>query len=147
MKAKLFLVLVIVTLGISGCDLLKGKEDLNLPTEPVTLSVEDDLVSFERSALEAVKKDGVFLVKVVVTAKQDLELLAVSEVIPPEFVVIGGETTSFLANLSTGDGLELNYSIQAASPKGMFELSGFSRAKPIGEESVQLELVSPIEVR
>jgi len=145
MKVKFFLLFMFVALGISGCDLLKEKEEL--PTEPVTLSVEDELVSFERTTLEAVKKGGVFLVNVVVTAKQDLELLAISEAIPPEFVLISGESTSFLANLADGDGIELNYSIQAASSKGLFELSGFSRAKPIGEESVQLKLISPIEVR
>lgn len=145
MKVWHLLLIVFVALGISGCDLLKEKEPL--PSDPVTLSVEDELVSFERTALEAVKKGDVFQVSVVVTAKQDLELLAISEVIPPEFVVVNGETTSFLANLSRDDTITLNYSIQASAHKGKFELSGFSRAKPSGEESVRLELVSPIEVR
>lgn len=146
MKTKLFLVLLLAV-GLSGCDLFKKKEDLNLPTTPATQSAENDLVTFTRTALEAVKKGAVFLVHVQIVAKTDLDLLAVSEVVPPDFVVVSGETTAFLANVGNGDTLEMTYSLQASAPKGTFKLSGFSRAKPAGDDSLQLELVSPLQVK
>ncbi len=145
MKTRLSL-LLLLAVALGGCDLFK-KEELNLPTNPITQTAENDLVTFSRTALEAVKKGTVFLVRVAVEAKTDLELLAVSEVLPADFVVISGETTAFLANVGPGDRLEMTYSLQAAAPKGAFELGGFSRAKPAGEDSLQLQLVSPLAVK
>lgn len=142
---KVCLLLGALAVVLTACDLLNPPKPL--PTEPVTQSAENEFVTFARTALPAVGTDVVFLVHVEVTVKQELELLAVSEVLPPEFLVISGETTTFVANAAPGDVLQLDYSLKTPSQKGKFEISGFSRAKPTDAESLQLELISPLEVR
>ena len=142
---KVCFLLGALTVGLTACDLLNPPKPL--PTEPVTQSAENEFVTFTRTALPAVSTDVVFLVHVEVTAKQELELLAVSEVLPAEFSVISGETTTFVANAAPGDVLKLDYSLKTSPQKGKFEISGFSRAKPADAESLQLELISPLEVR
>lgn len=137
--------LAALAFSLPACDLLNPPKPL--PTEPVTEAAENEWVTFTRTALPAVGTDVVFLVHVEVTAKQELELLAVSEVLPAEFLVISGETTRFVANAAPGDVLELDYSLRTSSRKGKFEIAGFARAKPADRESLQLELVSPLEVR
>jgi len=142
---KVCLLLGALAVALTACDLLNPPKPL--PTEPVTQSAENEFVTFARTALPAVGKDAVFLVHVEVTAKQELELLAVSEVLPAELTVLTGETTTFVANAAPGDVLQLDYSVRTSSQKGKFEISGFSRAKPTDAESLQLELISPLEVR
>ncbi len=149
MKVKFVILWAVVLLGLSGCDLFKKEApSIPLPTDPVVLTVENDWVIFTRTALAAVSKNVVFSVKVTVEAKQDLELLGISEQAPSGFQVISGDTTDFLANAGAGDVLELNYTLKASDQSGDFPISGFSRAKPLGgSDSEQLELVSPLEVR
>lgn len=149
MKTKLVILWAIMLLGLSGCDLFK-KEDTNTPvaTDPVMMTSDNDWVIFTREALPSVKKNVVFTVTVSVEAKTDLELLGISEQLPAGFEVISGDTTDFLANAAAGDRIELNYTLKASDRSGEFAIVGFSRAKPIGgEESEQLELSSPVEVR
>lgn len=138
------LLLMVVSLALSGCDLLDSKP---LPTDAETLNAENDWVTFVRTALPQVKKGAVFSLHVEVVAKADLELLAVSETVPEGFTVTSGTTTLFLTNVAEGEIIELDYSLKAGSKKGSFPLSGFARAKPTDEDSVQLELISPLQVR
>lgn len=142
---KVCLLLGVLAVALAACDLLNPPKPL--PTEPVTQTAEDEFVTFSRTALPAVGKGSTFLVHVEATAKQELELLAVSEVLSSEFIVIAGETTAFAANAAPGDVLKLDYTVKASSQKGKFQLSGFARSKSAGAASVQLELVSPLEVR
>jgi len=145
MKFNVLLVLSVLTLGLAGCEDLVPKEPL--PSDPELISAENDLVTFTRNALTAVQPGSVFSVEVTAVAKEALELFAVSEVIPQGFIVIEGDITNFLVNVDAGEEITLNYLLKAGEQKGDFTLSGFTRAKPTGGESLKLELLSPMNVR
>jgi hypothetical protein len=145
MKISAFLLLSVLTIGLLGCEDVVPKTPL--PTDPVVESAENDLVSYSRTMLTAVESGSVFSVVVSATAKESLELFAVSEVIPQGFSVIEGDTTAFMVNVGPGDAIELNYLIQAGDQSGDFFLVGSARAKPEGDESLKLELMSGINVR
>jgi len=143
---RLAVLLVLSTLALGGCDVLNGAKPLS--TTPETKSAENDVVSYVRTTVVEVRRGSVFKVHVEVVAKEDLELLAVSETVPEGFSLEdSAPPTKFLTNVAAGESIELDYRVKAGKKKGSFPLTGFARAKLAGEDSVQLELVSPLKVR
>lgn len=111
-----------------------------------TFVQENDLFVFSRTIPSSAAQNTPFGVWIVVEAKRDLALLAVSESLPEAFVVSQGVTTGFLLDVAAGEKLELHYELQGRQ-RGEFSMGGVARGKPIEGESVQLELSSPLAVR
>ncbi len=113
-------------------------------TEPQTHTQENALVSFARTVTPQDEPAGSYRVVVTVTAKRDLELLAVTDELPESLTVTGGNTTSFNTGMSAQDALTLEYVFQADS--GTYEIQGSARAKPAGADSSTLALTSNVRV-
>jgi hypothetical protein len=133
---------------IVGVMLLGGCSLFGVSSGPKTYSTANDLVEFTRTVPEQVQAGSVFTVQVIIKAKVDLQLAAVSEQLPVGFLpAAANDQLTALGNaLKAGDQVKLTYHVQASSQTGTFQLWGKARALQSGQESVTLMLGSPVKV-
>jgi len=139
-RSTLLLLLLAMPL-LGGCG--GGSGGPSRAAEPLHFEKVNALVRYARTITP--EDERTFAVEVVLSARQDLALLAVTETVPAGLSVIEGQTTAFQAGLQAGERLTLSYRLRAEHGGG-FTLQGNARAKPLAGESVRLILENPIEV-
>jgi hypothetical protein len=110
-----------------------------------TMIQENEYITFVRTISE-VRVNEDFTVKVTVTAKQNFQLLAASDIVPEDILVVGGSTTSFIADAVPDQVMEFEYRARITRP-GTFSIPGTARAKPPQQDSVALDLISTITAK
>jgi hypothetical protein len=146
--------LAVIAVGLAGCD--NNSTDGNTASNndaastsqqsSPTLTQENEYVSFVRTVPPEVRVNEEFTVKVIITAKQDFQLLAASDSLPEGMIVVGGSPTSFIADAVPDQLLEFEYRAKITR-QGTFNLPGTARAKPPGQDSVAVNLTSTITAK
>jgi len=113
---------------------------------PASITQENEWVSFTRTVSPEVGVNDAFTVKIEVVAKRALELLAASDTLPKGLVLVSGSPTSFMANAEPTQTLSFEYRVKATR-QGKFDLTGATKARPPGIESLALDLTSTITAK
>jgi len=111
-------------------------------------SKENQFASASRDVPDRIAAGDTFSITVTITAKEDLQLAAITTNLPGDFQLSSGTLTAFQQNLGAGQSFTNTYQVTAgAGASGDFTISGAVRARPAsGAASEVFSLDSTITI-